>query len=206
MQMTATYAIAAPRAAVWAALNDPELMRRCIPGCEAMVRTSETAFEAHIKLKLGPLVARIKGDITLSDLNPPESYHIYGEGRGGVAGFAKGGARVRLAEDGAATLLTFDAAGELGGKLARLGARLASGTARRLADDFFARFAELVRAQAAEAPEPATTEPAVAGPVAATSLPVRAARETTGAGIPTWIWVAGLIIAVLCLLAIVQWR
>lgn len=205
MQMTGVYRIEASRTAVWAALNDPEIMRRCIPRCEKMVKLSETAFEARLKLKLGPLFARIKGDITLSDLNPPESYHIYGEGKGGVAGFAKGGARVRLDEDSGATLLTYDAEGQLGGKLARLGARLASGTARRLADAFFARFAELVQAQAAEAPEPVLSEPTAPAPEAAPPLPAQ--REpVTSNGAPTAVWVAGLIVSVLCLLAIVQWR
>ena len=137
MEMTGEYRIPAGRDAVWQALNDPEVLRACIPGCQELTRTSDTAMNA----KVGPVKATFVGDVTFSNVNAPESYTISGEGKGGVAGFAKGGADVRLAEDDDATILTYDVKAQVGGKLAQLGSRLIDTTAKKMADDFFGAFA-----------------------------------------------------------------
>lgn len=145
MQMTDSQRIPAPRAVVWAALNDPEVLKRCIPGCESLTMTSPTGMEAKVTLKIGPVKATFGGKVTLSDLDPPNGYRITGEGSGGVAGFAKGGAAVRLAEDGAdATVLTYEVEAQIGGKLAQLGSRLIDSTAKKLAGEFFEGFAAAV--------------------------------------------------------------
>src|SRR3546814_5642729 len=130
MQMTGQYRIEAPRQAVWEALNDGEVLRQCIPGVEEIEKTSDTSFTAKVRAKVGPVSARFAGAVTLSDLDPPNGYTISGEGKGGAAGFAKGGARVRLADEGAATLLSYDVDAQVGGKLAQIGARLIDGTAK----------------------------------------------------------------------------
>jgi carbon monoxide dehydrogenase subunit G len=219
MQMTGEYRIEAPREAVWTALNDPEVLKQCIPGCEELEKTSETEFSAKVKAKVGPVSAKFAGSVTLSDLKPPESYRIDGEGKGGAAGFAKGGATVTLAEDGGATLLGYEVDGKVGGKLAQIGSRLIDGTAKKMADDFFGKFAELVGApveavsapaEAEAAPEAAPTE-AEAAPAEAAAAPVEAAVQAepaesadpdVGAGAKLGVWVAGTILAVLILLAV----
>lgn len=145
MTMTGEYLIAAPRAAVWAGLNDPDVLRACIPGCEELEKTSDTEFRAVVKAKIGPVSARFKGRVTLSDLDPPQAYRISGEGEGGVAGFAKGGASVRLSEQDEGTLLAYEVEAQIGGKLAQLGQRLVNGAAKKLADDFFLKFTEMAQ-------------------------------------------------------------
>ena len=140
MDMTGEYRIEAPREEVWAALNDPDVLKDCIPGCEALSKTSETAFEAVVVQKIGPVKARFEGEVELTDIVAPESYTIRGEGRGGVAGFAKGGADVRLSEEDGGTRLVYEVHGTVGGKLARLGSRLIDSTAKKLAGEFFDRF------------------------------------------------------------------
>jgi carbon monoxide dehydrogenase subunit G len=145
MQLTDSQRIAAPRETVWAALNDPEVLRACIPGCESLQMTSPTAMTAKVTLKVGPVKATFGGTVTLSEIDPPNGYRITGEGSGGVAGFAKGGAVVRLEADGPdATILSYDVDAQIGGKLAQLGARLIDGTARKLAGEFFAKFGDVV--------------------------------------------------------------
>ncbi|MGD1877106.1 MAG: carbon monoxide dehydrogenase subunit G, partial [Kiloniellaceae bacterium] len=161
MQMTGQYRIEAPRQTVWEALNDVEVLRVCIPGVEEIEKTSDTSFTAKVRAKVGPVSARFAGDVTLSDLDPPNGYTISGEGKGGAAGFAKGGAKVRLEDDGAATMLHYDVAAQVGGKLAQIGSRLIDGTAKKMADDFFSRFATTVGARAA-APAAATPPTAAA--------------------------------------------
>ena len=145
MTMTGEVQLAAPRQAVWDKLNDPEVLKACIPGCEELEKTDEGGFRATAKMKVGPVSARFKGKVMLSDLDPPNGYKISGEGEGGVAGFAKGGATVRLQDDGPATLLTYDVKAQVGGKLAQLGQRLINGAAKKLADEFFANFAKAVQ-------------------------------------------------------------
>jgi carbon monoxide dehydrogenase subunit G len=142
MTMTGQIQLAATREAVWTKLNDPTVLRACIPGCEELERTDDQGFRAVAKMKVGPVSARFKGKVTLSDLDPPNGYTISGEGEGGVAGFAKGGAKVDLAERDGGTLLSYNVEAQIGGKLAQLGQRLINGTAKKLADDFFANFAK----------------------------------------------------------------
>lgn len=162
MDMTGEYRIAATRQAVWDALNDPDVLKACIPGCKELDKSSDTEMTATVVSKIGPVKATFKGAVTLENLNPPESYTISGEGKGGVAGFAKGGADVSLAEDGSETVLKYTAKAQVGGKLAQLGSRLIDSTARKMADDFFSKFAETVAAPAPEAEPAATGEPDVA--------------------------------------------
>jgi uncharacterized protein len=163
MDMTGEYRIAAPREKVWAALNDPDVLRACIAGCESLDKTSDTEFTAKVKAKVGPVSASFAGKVNLSDIDPPKGYRISGEGTGGAAGFAKGGATVALAEEGPdVTVLTYTAEAQVGGKLAQIGSRLIQGTARKMADDFFSKFAEAVGGPAvvAEAASPVSDTPA----------------------------------------------
>ncbi len=144
MTMTGEVVLPADRSIVWAALNDPEVLKRCIPGCEELQKISETEFQARAKVAVGPVKATFNGRVQLSDIDPPNGYTIAGEGQGGVAGFAKGGAKVRLEEVEAGTRMTYDVEATVGGKLAQLGGRLINGTAKKYADTFFANFARLV--------------------------------------------------------------
>ena len=134
----------APRAVVYAALNDPDVLRDCIPGCQELTRTSDTELRAKVILKVGPVKATFAGDVTLDPEDPPRRFSLAGQGNGGVAGFAKGGAAVTLEEDGDRTILRYDARAEIGGKMAQLGSRLVESTARTLAARFFADFAARV--------------------------------------------------------------
>jgi carbon monoxide dehydrogenase subunit G len=168
MEMTGEHRIAAPRAVVWDGLNDAEVLRRSIPGCDTLEKTSPTEMTATVTAKVGPVKASFGGQVTLSNLNPPESYTISGEGKGGAAGFAKGGADVKLVEDGDGTILQYSVKANIGGKLAQLGARLIDGTAKKMADDFFVRFAAEVEQRAGGAPAvpaAAVVEPLTAAPV-----------------------------------------
>jgi carbon monoxide dehydrogenase subunit G len=144
MDITGTQRIEAPRAVVWAGLNDPEVLKQCIPGCESLEKVSATEMTAKVTLKIGPVKASFSGKVTLSDIDPPNGYTITGEGSGGAAGFAKGSAKVRLQEDGTATILSYDAKADIGGKLAQLGGRLIEGTAKKLAAEFFEKFSHVV--------------------------------------------------------------
>ncbi|NRQ13335.1 SRPBCC family protein [Ensifer sesbaniae] len=151
MDMTCEERISAGRDAVWRSLNDPEILKRCIPGCQSLEMTSPTELAAVVKIKIGPVSASFTGNVVLSNLNPPESYTISGEGKGGIAGFAKGGADVTLTEDGAETVLRYDVKAEVGGKLAQLGSRLIDSTAKKLAQQFFTNFCAAVGGEQAEA-------------------------------------------------------
>ena len=162
MDMTGEYRIPAPRQRVWEALNDPEILKAAIPGCEELNMLPGNEMEARVKAKVGPVSATFTGKVTLNDLNPPESYRIAGEGKGGAAGFAKGGAEVNLAEDGADTILRYSAKADVGGKLAQIGSRLIQGTAKKMADDFFGKFSAIVGERFA-----AERAPAAAGGAAA---------------------------------------
>ncbi|MCA6121303.1 carbon monoxide dehydrogenase subunit G [Bradyrhizobium sp. WSM 1704] len=141
MTMMGEIELAAPREVVWAKLNDPSVLKVCIPGCEELEPTEDGGFRAVARMKVGPVSARFKGRVALSDLDPPNGYRISGEGEGGVAGFAKGGATVALADKDGGTLLSYSVQAQIGGKLAQLGQRLINGTAKKLADEFFANFA-----------------------------------------------------------------
>lgn len=144
MDMSGSQRIDASREAVYAGLNDVDVLRRCIPGCDTIEKTSDTDMVAKVTLRIGPVKASFSGNVTLSDLDPPNGYTISGEGSGGMAGFARGGAKVRLEPDGDATILHYDVAAEIGGKLAQLGSRLIDGTAKKLAADFFETFSSVV--------------------------------------------------------------
>jgi carbon monoxide dehydrogenase subunit G len=141
MTMTGEYQLAASRDKVWAALNDAEVLKRCIPGCEELNKVSDTEFQAVATQKIGPVKARFKGKVNLTDLDPPNGYRIVGEGDGGIAGFAKGGATVALTDKDGGTLLTYNVEAQIGGKLAQLGQRLVNGAAKKVADEFFHNFA-----------------------------------------------------------------
>lgn len=138
--------IAAPRETVWNALNDPEILRQCIPGCQSLEKTSPTELVTTVRIKIGPVGATFNGEITLSNINAPESYTISGEGKGGIAGFGKGTADVVLLEDGDETILRYSAKAQVGGKLAQLGSRLIDSASRKLAQQFFADFNAAVAA------------------------------------------------------------
>src|SRR5450432_4083068 len=152
MQMNDSQRIPAPKEKVWAALNDPEILKKCIPGCQNLEMSSPTEMTATVVFRVGPVKATFGGKVTLSDLDPPNSYRISGEGSGGVAGFAKGGAAVRLESESAdVTILHYAVDAQIGGKLAQLGGRLIDSTARKLAGEFFASFGAVVGG-VAEAP------------------------------------------------------
>ena len=144
MTMTGEVQLAATREAVWAKLNDPEVLKASIPGCEELNKTSDTEFQAVAVTKVGPVKARFKGKVHLTDIDPPNGYKISGEGDGGVAGFAKGGATVSLTEKDGGTLLIYNVEAQIGGKLAQLGQRLVNGAAKKVADEFFKKFAAQV--------------------------------------------------------------
>ncbi|MDR3515792.1 MAG: carbon monoxide dehydrogenase subunit G [Azospirillaceae bacterium] len=214
MEMTGEHRIPAVKAQVWAALNDPEILRQCIPGCEEIAKLSDHEMTAKVVAKVGPVKARFSGKVTLSDIDPPNSYTIQGEGNGGVAGFGKGGATVTLAEDGSATVLTFAAHAQVGGKLAQIGSRLVDATARKMAEDFFVRFTEIVGgetddvaeletlADSGEAGGPDALPVTPTGP--ADAAPAAAVPDTAGRGLAPVVWVGGVIILVAALLWLFQ--
>lgn len=144
MEQKGEYAISASREKVWEALNDPEVLGRCIPGCLSIDKTSDTQFRAKVKAKIGPVSATFDADLNLKNLNPPAGYTIEGGVKGGAAGFGKGEADVELVEQGPATLLRYAVNASVGGKLAQIGSRLVDGAARKMADEFFAAFSALV--------------------------------------------------------------
>lgn len=147
MTMTGEVQLPASRETVWEKLNDPDVLKACIPGCEQLDKISDTQFQAVAVNKIGPVKAKFKGKVELSDLDPPNGYRISGQGDGGVAGFAKGGAVVTLVAKDGGTVLTYAVEAQIGGKLAQLGQRLINGAAKKLADDFFEKFAAAVNSQ-----------------------------------------------------------
>jgi carbon monoxide dehydrogenase subunit G len=166
MEMTSTRLVPAPVATVWAALNDPAVLKECIPGCDAIEPDGENAYRIALAARIGPVAAKFTGRMQLADIDPPRGYTLSFEGQGGAAGFAKGHAKVSLdpAENGAATTLSYTVNAQVGGKIAQLGSRLVDGAAQKLADDFFGRFSEAVAAKAglapgAPAPAPAAKQP-----------------------------------------------
>ena len=142
MQQSGEYVIPAPRETVWQALNDPEVLSACVPGCQSMEQVDDTHFNAAVKAKVGPVSAMFQAELELSDLKPPESYTIIGQVKGGAAGFGKGDAKVSLSEEGDGTRLAYTVDAKVGGKLAQVGSRLVDGAARKMADDFFGAFSE----------------------------------------------------------------
>ena len=146
MTMTGEVILPADKATVWAKLNDADTLKASIPGCQSLEKTDDTHFAAVAKVKLGPVSATFKGKVELQDIDAPNGYKIVGEGEGGVAGFAKGGAVVKLFDDPEGTKLTYEVEANIGGKLAQLGSRLVNGVAKKMADEFFANFATAVKA------------------------------------------------------------
>ena len=206
MDLTGEYRIPAPRETVWAALNNPEVLKACIPGCEELTKASDTELVAKVIAKIGPVKATFGGKVTLSDLDPPNGYTISGEGQGGAAGFAKGGAKVRLeaVDGGAATVLHYAADAQIGGKLAQIGSRLVEGTAKKLADEFFAAFAAQAAASApAAAAAPSAGQPVAGQPV---SQPAPAVASATSSGLSPVLWIIGLVVIVAAILGFVALR
>ena len=144
MTMQGEVVLPADRTKVWAALNDPEVLKAAIPGCQELAKISDTEFQATARVSIGPVKATFKGGVTLTDLDPPNGYTINGEGQGGVAGWAKGGAKVRLEDAGDGTRMVYDVEANVGGKIAQLGGRLVNGVAKKYADEFFANFARIL--------------------------------------------------------------
>ncbi len=160
MELNDEIRIDAPREQVYAALNDPEVLRKCIPGCEELEQLSETELVAMVVTRIGPVKAKFTGHVTLSDLNPPQGYTISGEGKGGAAGFAKGSATISLDEDGDGTIMRYAVQINVGGKLAQLGGRLIEGAAKKLSADFFNAFKQELAPPEAE--EAGAAEPVIA--------------------------------------------
>jgi len=205
MDITGEYRIPAPREDVWRALNDPNILKQCIPGCESVEKLSETEFTAKVVLKIGPMTAKFAGKGTLSDLDPPNGYTITGEGQGGVAGFGKGKASVTLASEAAAmTVLRYKAEAQVGGKMAQLGARLIDSTTKKLAEEFFRSFAAVVSpaapvaAPAVAAATPVT--PAKSSGAAAAPTPMPAPAADGGTRLKPTVWIPVLIAAIAVLL------
>jgi carbon monoxide dehydrogenase subunit G len=170
MEMTGEQLIAVPKQRVWQALNDPDVLKACIPGCDTIEKLSDQEYRIGMTAAVGPVKARFNGKLLLGDLNPPHSYSINFEGSGGAAGFGKGGAKVALEEAGADTLLKYTANAQVGGKLAQVGSRLIDGVARKMADEFFQRFNRTLAPAAAPAPGP-TPVPVAAAEAAAARPP-----------------------------------
>src|SRR5271168_2319423 len=194
MEFKGHYLIPASPQKVWNSLNDPQILRQCVPGCERMDKTDDTHFNAAAVLKIGPVKATFNANIALDNLDPPRRCTLKGEGQGGVAGFARGEAEVVLTPEGDGTVLSYTAQAQIGGKLAQIGQRLIDGAAKQIADDFFVRFAAAV----ANVPDAAVETPMPAPEIAPqTTAPV----EPRG-GLAPEVWVIGLIalIAILLLL------
>jgi len=207
MDMTGERRIPAPRQTVWEALNDPEVLKASIPGCESLEKLSDTQMKAVAGIKLGPISARFTGNVLLSDIDAPNSYRISGEGQGGVAGFAKGGASVTLTDDAADTLLSYQVNAQVGGKLAQLGARLIDASAKQMADAFFDRFSKQV--QAMSAPAAASAAPVAEFPAAQaaailtpppSAISIWALIPREPYGLPLAFWIGGGVFALMILL------
>ena len=195
MDMTGERRIPAPRETVWQALNDPEVLKASIPGCESLEKLSDTDMKANAAVRIGPISARFTGNVHLADIDPPNGYTISGEGQGGVAGFAKGGAKVHLDDDGVGTLLRYDVHAQVGGKIAQLGARLIDASAKQMADAFFDRFSAHVSPPAAAAAPvtAAPAEPRRAPPPPPSAISPLALVPREPFGLPLVAWIGGVI-------------
>lgn len=197
MDFTGRYIIPAPPETVWDAIQNPDVLKSCIPGCESLDKTSDNTFEAKATLKIGPVKATFKGKVTLDEMDPPRRCVLRGEGQGGVAGFAKGEAEVVLTPEDGQTALTYTAKASIGGKLAQIGQRLIDGAAKQIADDFFTRFAAAVSAPPLlDDAAAAMSTPDTAG----IAKPPPEPKPPHHEGISTEIWVVGLIAVVVVLL------
>ena len=180
MEMSGEQHILLPQQRVWEALNDPAILKACIPGCESIDRISDNEYKVAMTAAVGPVKAKFSGKLLLSDIDPPNAYSLAFEGSGGAAGFGKGSAQVSLAPESGGTLLTYKAQASVGGKLAQIGSRLIDGVAKKMADDFFIRFNKTV-APAAELASPAA---AVQADLAIPEVPANSA-------LPAWVWIGG---------------
>jgi uncharacterized protein len=195
MEMSGEYRIPAPRDTVWRALNDPAVLKECIPGCQSLEKLSDTEMAAKVQAKVGPVKATFTGNVTLSNIDPPKGYTISGEGKGGVAGFAKGGADVALEEAGDDTILRYTAKAQVGGKLAQIGARLIDAASKQLADEFFRNFASKLSEIEREHPpgEEATEEDVIGDVVVSAEAVEERAEVAAGSGFLGGPYVWGLI-------------
>jgi carbon monoxide dehydrogenase subunit G len=195
MELTGEYRIPAPRERVWAALNDPQVLKAAIAGCQELEKVTDSEFRAIVATRVGPVSATFRGTVTLSDQDPPNGYTLIGQGQGGAAGFAKMRSRVSLAPDGDATVLTYTANAEIGGKLAAVGSRLVQSVAKKNADDFFGAFATQLGGGAVAKPAEVAAPVPVAAAPAALPLPSPAALPAAGGGlgapVPAWLVVFG---------------
>lgn len=197
MQMTGEQRIAAPRQKVWEALNDPAVLAQCIPGCQSLEKDGDDRFIAVAEVKIGPIGARFRGNVQLSDLNPPNGYTITGSGNGGIAGSAKGGAKVRLSDAGdGQTLVSYDVEAEVGGRMAQLGGPIIDATAKNLAGKFFAKFGEVVSGAAPARGEAAPAAPAAVAPVATAPVVIPQAGAPVGRA-NVWSWIVVLVLALI---------
>ncbi|HYL19695.1 MAG TPA: carbon monoxide dehydrogenase subunit G [Burkholderiales bacterium] len=181
MDITGEQIIPLPQQRVWEALNDPAILKACIPGCETMEKVSDSEYRVVMSASVGPVKAKFNGKLLLSDLNPPNSYALAFEGSGGAAGFGKGSSTVTLSPADGGTRLSYTAHATVGGKLAQVGSRLIDGVARKMADDFFAKFNQTI----------------VPAPVAAAGATAAAPAQPSAPRIPVWVWVVGVIVLVL---------
>lgn len=187
MDMTGQQRIAVAQGEVWRALNDPEVIKACVPGCESIEQKSADEYHLTVTASVGPIKAKFKGKMKFSDVNPPDSYSLSFEGQGGAAGFGKGSASVRLSPDGSGTLLEYSANASVGGKLAQIGSRMIDTAARKIADEFFANFNARVAPAAMEAKDEAAVAGAVKAPAQLPAL--------------FWVAAAAVIIAAVYLLS-----
>ena len=204
MDFSGRYLIPASPAIVWAALNDAEILKSCIPGCEKMTKTDDTHFDAVATLKIGPVKATFKGNGALENLDPPHRATLKGEGQGGVAGFAKGEAEIVLTPEGDGTVLTYTAKANIGGKLAQIGQRLIDGAAKQIADDFFGRFAGAIAAASAVGSAGPAGEVVLDSGMPSIEPPTTdglAAAEKRE-GMAPEIWVVGLVAVIIILLVL----
>lgn len=199
--MNGEYHVAAPQSKVWAALNNPEILQQAVPGCTLMQKTSDTTFKAQVTAKVGPVKANFTGEVAITNIDPPNSYTISGEGKGGAAGFAKGGATVTLEKDGTGTLLKYSVHANVGGKLAQIGSRLIDATAKKMANTFFSQFSEIIStAQNAidTGSDPKTHE--------TSDYPSKSTHADPTTGLSPFVWVGGLVtITFFILLAFSMW-
>lgn len=186
MDMTGEYTIPAPREKVWEALNDPEILKASVPGCESLEKVSDTEFTATVTAKVGPVRAKFNGNVILTDVNPPNGYTISGEGQGGAAGFGKGGAKVTLTDKNGETILSYEANASVGGKMAQIGSRVVEGVAKKMADDFFSTFVQQVSPTITDIDSENTNQ----------NNPDVPSSKNSDVGIPAWAWVIGLIVLV----------
>jgi len=189
MEMSSERRIEASREQVWAALNDTDILKRSMPGCESFDAVGDNRFEAKLTTRVGPVKARFKFNVNLTDVDPPNGYTINGEGQGGAAGFANGSATVNLSEDGRGTMLAYEVKASVGGKLAQLGSRLIDGAAKKTADEFFGNFIEIVAGDSAGPMESAEDES------------VGTATSPQTGGLPIWMWVTAAIAVIALIFA-----